>query len=57
MEEDTFSDVQKSEKKGRQEPYLERDKKLLAKIISEIDKNRTLFTAKRDAGTRQANSE
>ena len=57
MDEDIFSDVPKSEKKLRQEPYLDRDKKLLAIIISEVDKDKTLFTSKRDAGTRQANFE
>ncbi len=46
-----------SDKKTRQEPYLERDKQLLAIIISQNDPDKTLFSAKRDAGTRQANSE
>ena len=57
MDKNQISEVPQSDKKGRQEPYLDRDKQLLTIIISEIDKDKTLFTAKRDAGTRQGNFE
>jgi hypothetical protein len=40
----------------RQETYLERDKQLLAKLIHQFDSGKTLFSSKRDGGTRERNS-
>ena len=40
----------------RQEAYLQRDKELLSKLIHEFDVEKTLFSSKRDGGTRERNS-
>ncbi len=39
---------------GRQEVYTQRDRDLLARLISEHDVHHVLFAAKRDAGTNAA---
>lgn len=40
-----------SKNKARQEIYSPRDQKLLVRLILDIDVEKDLFSAKRDAGT------
>lgn len=41
----------------RQEPYSSRDKDLLARIINELDTEKVLHSAQKDAGTNSAKKE